>query len=204
MSVNPAHHAHTVTELLGLAGHHIRKLHLSLKTEQAYPYRMRQFNEFHGRRHPSKLNGEDVSAYLSHLAVVERFAASTQNVALNALLYLYRNVLGVEMPVAQGAVRAWRHRRLTSVHTLGEVSRLLAELAGESHLMATLLYGSGLRLLECLELRVKDVDVDKATLTVWQGKGGKDRITMLPRTALDAGQVQLGRSRLLYEADRAA
>jgi len=192
----------TVTEFLNAARDHMRKRHLSLKTEQAYLYRMREFIEFHGRKHPSELTGDDVGAYLTHLAVDRSVAASTQNVAQNALVYMYRNVLGVEMPKAAGIVRAQRSKRIPCVLTQDEVRRLLEHMSGETHLMASLLYGAGLRLAECLDLRVKDLDLEKRTITVRDGQGGKDRTTMIPAKTIPAVQVQLGRSKLLFDLDR--
>lgn len=192
----------TLTEFLNTAREHLRKRHLSLKTERAYLHRMREFIEFHGRKHPSKLTGEDISAYLTHLAVDRSVAASTQNVALNALVYMYRNVLGVEMPQAAGIVRAQRCKRIPCVLTQDEVRRLLENMSGETYLMASLLYGAGLRLAECLDLRVKDLAIEKRTLSVREGKGGKDRTTMIPVKIIPALKVQLGRSRLLFELDR--
>lgn len=192
----------TVTEFLHAARDHMRKRHLSLKTERAYLHRMREFIEFHGRKHPSRLTGDDIGAYLTHLAVDRSVAASTQNVALNALVYMYRNVLGVEMPQAAGIVRAQRSKRIPCVLTQDEVRLLLEHMSGETHLMASLLYGAGLRLAECLDLRVKDLSLEKRTLTVREGKGGKDRTTMVPVKIIPALEVQLGRSRLLFDLDR--
>lgn len=192
----------TVTEFLNTARDPLRKRHLSLKTERAYLRRMREFIEFHGRKHPSKLTGDDISAYLTHLAVDRSVAASTQNVALNALAYLYRNVLGVEMPQAAGIVRAQRCKRIPYVLTQDEVRRLLENMPGETYLMASLLYGAGFRLAECLDLRVKDLAIEKRTLSVREGKGREDRTTMIPVKIIPALKVQLGRSRLLFELDR--
>ncbi|MBW7926861.1 MAG: integron integrase [Fimbriimonadaceae bacterium] len=191
-----------VTEFLNGARMRMRQGRLSLKTERAYLQRMREFVEFHGGKHPSELTGEDVGAYLTHLAVDRSVAASTQNVALNALVYLYRNVLGVEMPQATGVVRAQRSKRIPCVLTQDEVRRLLEHMSGETHLMASLLYGAGLRLAECLDLRVRDLDLEKRTITVRDGKGGKDRTTMIPAKIVPALQVQMGRSKLLFDLDR--
>lgn len=192
----------TVTEFLNAARDHMRKRHLSLKTERAYLHRMREFIEFHGHMHPAELTGEDVSAYLTHLAVDRSVSASTQNVALSALVYMYCNVLGVEMPQTAGIVRAQRSKRIPCVLTQDEVRLLLQHMSGETHLMASLLYGAGLRLAECLVLRVKDLSLEKRALTVREGKGGKVRTTMVPVKIIPALHVQLGRSRLLFELDR--
>ena len=139
----------------------IRFNHYSIRTEQAYVDWVRRFVLFHGKRHPVEMGAAEVEAFLTYLAVQGRVAASTQNQALNALLFLYRQVLGVELPWLDGMQRAKRPQRLPVVLTVGEAGALLARMSGTMGLVARLLYGSGLRLLEALRLRVKDVDFTK-------------------------------------------
>lgn len=148
------------------------------------------------------LGKREVEAFLSHLAVERQVAASTQAQALNALLFLYRHVLEVELPWLDEVVRAKRTRRLPVVLTAGEVRRVLDRLAGRDRLIASLLYGAGLRLLEGLRLRVQDIDVDRREITVRQGKGNKDRRVPLPETLRDALHRQLAAARLAYDEDR--
>lgn len=136
----------------------MRLRHMSLRTEQAYVGWTRRFILFHQKRHPQEMGAEEIRAFLIHLAVHGRVAASTQNVALNALLFLYRHVLKQEFPNLDNLERAKRPRRVPTVFTREEVAAVLAQLTGMNHLMASLLYGAGLRLMECLRLRVKDLD----------------------------------------------
>jgi integron integrase len=159
-----------------------RMKHLSLRTEDAYVARIRQFILFHGKRHPAQLGAEEIRAYLSHLAVSEKVAASTQNVALCALLFLYRDVLQIDLPRLEGVERARRKNNLPVVFTREEVKEILARLKGIDWLMAGLLYGAGLRVMECARLRVMDVDFARAQLTIREAKGGRQRVTMLPRS----------------------
>jgi integron integrase len=182
----------------------IRYRHYSLRTEDTYVHWIRRYILFHGRRHPRDLGAEHVTAFLSSLANDRHVAAATQNQALAALLFLYREVLRVEMPWLDGIARAKRPRRLPVVLTQDEARALLGGLSGEHALMARLLYGTGLRLTECLELRVKDVDLVRHQVVVRQGKGGKDRMTMFPRSLVDAMRHHLAGVRMLFEADRKA
>ncbi len=180
----------------------IRTRHYSRRTEEAYTRWVVRFVRFHGLRHPRELGQEEIRAYLSHLAVRGRVAASTQNQALAALLFLYRHVLGVDLPPVDAVVRAKRPTRLPVVLTRAEVTRVLAEMSGTPRLVAGLLYGSGLRLLEALRLRVKDIDFEMHQVTVREGKGQKDRRTMLPRQ-LDAGlREHLARVREQHRRDQ--
>jgi len=158
----------------------MRLRHLSPRTERAYLDWMRRFAAFHAGRHPRDLGPEHVTAFLSSLATTGRVAASTQNQALAALLFLYREVLGQDLPWLHDVVRAKTPVRLPVVLARDEVRAVLARLHGTPRLMAALLYGSGLRLLECCRLRVKDVDFARHQLAVRRGKGDKDRLTMLP------------------------
>jgi integron integrase len=158
----------------------LRARHYSARTEVAYVHWVVRFVRFHGLRHPDAMGTAEVNAFLTHLAVGEDVAASTQNQALSALLFLYRQVLGREVGDLAGVVRARRPKRLPVVMTRAEVKQVLDALTGPRRLVPSLLYGSGLRLLECLSLRVKDLDFGRHALTVRDGKGAKDRVTMLP------------------------
>lgn len=154
----------------------------SLRTERAYLGWIRRFILANGKRHPRDMGAPEVTAFLSGLATRDHVAASTQNQALSALLFLYRVVLDIELPWMDDVVRAKRPRRLPVVLSREEVGRLLASLDGVHWLMAGLLYGAGLRLMECLRLRVKDVDFARQEITVREGKGNKDRRVPLPQT----------------------
>ncbi len=158
----------------------MRLRHLSPRTEQAYLHWMRRFFTYHRGRHPAELGPEHVTAFLSSLATTGRVSSSTQNQALAALLFLYRDVLGHDLPWLDDVVRAKAPVHLPVVLSRDEVRAVLSHLHGTPRLMAALLYGSGLRLLECCRLRVKDVEFARHQLTVRRGKGDKDRVTMLP------------------------
>jgi len=158
----------------------IRIRHYSRRTEDAYVFWIRRFIVFHGKRHPADMGAADVSAFLAWLAVEQRVAASTQNQALSALLFLYRHVLGVELGDIGAVPHARRPVTVPVVLSPGEVRAVLQRLTGVSRLIAQLLYGAGLRLQECLELRVKDIDFERRAITVRRGKGQKDRRVMLP------------------------
>lgn len=172
---------HSPAELYQAVRRLMRLRHLSYRTEQTYLQWMQRFIEFHGRRSPLRLGEAEVEAFLSHLAVQGRVTASTQNVAFHALLFLYREVLGQTEVTWRNVKRAQQSRRLPVVLTREEVNALLLHLEGTPHLMASLLYGCGLRLQECVRLRVKDLDFGLGQIVVRQGKGDKDRITVLPR-----------------------
>ena len=168
-----------------LAGavHEVMRLrHMSPRTEETYLHWMRRFVAFHGGAHPTTLGGEHVRAFLSALATRDRVAAATQNQALAALLFLYRDVYCIDLPWLDGVERAKRPVRIPVVLSRAEVGRVLQRMDGLPQFMATLLYGSGLRLLECCRLRVKDVDFEWHEIVVRSGKGAKDRRTMLPAT----------------------
>lgn len=160
-----------------------RRRRLSMRTEKAYRGWVRRYILFHGKRHPSELGVEEVSAFLNLLAVELEVAAATQNQALAALLFLYRQVLGIDLGALPQATRAKRPKRLPVVLSRDEARHLVGALAGIERLVALLLYGGGLRLLEALRLRVKDLDFDRHEITVRSGKGDRDRRTMLPATA---------------------
>jgi integron integrase len=162
----------------------LRTLHYSYRTEQQYLGWIRRFILFHHKRHPGELGGPEVEAFLSHLAVDRRVSAPTQNQALSAILFLYRKVLEIELPWLDSVVRAKPSRHLPVVLTINEVRAVLAHLRGDYWLIASLLYGSGLRLLEGLRLRVKDVEFEFHQVVVRDGKGAKDRVTVLPDSLL--------------------
>jgi integron integrase len=171
----------------------IRTQHLALRTEQAYLQWMRRYVKFHGRRHPRDMGSRELEAFLTHLAVDGKVAASTQNQALQALLFLYRQVLGIELPWLENVTRASRPRRLPVVLTVAEVRAVLAQLDGTPWLIASLLYGGGLRLMEAHRLRVKDLVIDRGEIIVRDAKGGKDRVTVLPAAIGAALGVHLAR-----------
>ena len=179
----------------------IRLRHYSLRTEEVYLLRIRHFIQFHGKRHPARLGAVEVRSYLTHLAVEGQVAASTQNVARCALVFLYRNVLETPLPPLEGVAPAKRPERLPVVFTRAEVKAILDQMEGTPLLMASLLYGSGLRLMECLRLRVKDIDLEMHQITVRDSKGGKDRVTMLPQTIQPALRQQLAHAHDGYEQD---
>lgn len=182
----------------------MRRLGLSIRTEEAYVGWVRRFILANDKRHPRELGAREVEAFLTHLAMRVHVSASTQNQALSALLFLYREVLQVELPWMENIRRAKKPERLPVVLSREEVAALLAEMNGETWLMASLLYGAGLRLMECVRLRVQDVDFVRREITVRRGKGGKDRRTMLPAMVVDALQGQLAEARRTHERDLAA
>ena len=161
----------------------LRARHYSRSTERAYVGWIRRFILFHDKRHPDEMGEQEIIRFLSHLATVSRVSASTQNQALSAVLFLYREVLKREIEWLNGVVRSKRPVKLPVVLTRDEVDALLSGLRGTSWLMAALLYGAGLRLMECARMRVKDIDFGRDQITVRSGKGRKDRVTMLPETA---------------------
>ncbi|WP_395683334.1 integron integrase [Dokdonella sp.] len=182
----------------------MRLMHYSLATERIYVQWMRRFIFANGRRHPRELGGEEVERFLSRLATEGDVAASTQNQALSALLFLYREVLRIDLPWMENVVRAKRPRRVPVVLAHDEVTRLLAAMDGRTWLLASLLYGTGMRLMECLRLRVKDLDFARNEIVVRDGKGGKDRRTMLPRALVEPLQREIERARQLHVRDLAA
>src|SRR5713226_2266112 len=175
--------------------------HYSRRTEKAYVHWIKRFIFFHGKRHPAELGAAEVTAFLTSLAVHSKVAASTQNQALSALLFLYREVLGVELPWLDAVVRAKRPQHLPVVLTRDELRAVLQRLDGVSRLMALLLYGAGLRLLECCHLRVKDIDFATNQIVIREGKGLKDRVTMLPAAVKAALIAHLERAREQHQAD---
>ena len=190
--------------LLDLVRDAIRRRHYSLRTEERYVHWIRRFVYFSGRRHPRELGAPEVTAFLNHLARERNVAASTQNQALSALLFLYREALQAPLPWLDELERAQRPARLPTVLTPREARALLAGIRGTPRLMASLLYGAGLRLRECLKLRVKDVDFGYGQIVVRDGKGAKDRVTMLPAPLVEPLKRQIERARQVHERDLAA
>ncbi len=200
---NPVHRPLKATRLLEQLRERIRYDHYSTRTEQAYVFWVRRFVRFHGLLHPRELGGPEVERFLTHLATVEGVAASTHRQALAALLYLYRHVIGGELPWMSRIGRPQVQIRVPVVLSREEVARLLAAVDPEYGLIASLLYGAGLRLRECLTLRVKDLDFDRGIIVVRSGKGGRDRVVMLPVPVRDRLRVELRRSHTLWARDRA-
>jgi len=182
----------------------LRARHYSLRTEQTYRHWAKRYILFHHVRHPNEMAEPEINAFLTHLAVQERVSASTQNQALSALLFLYRHVLGRPIGDLGEVVRARRPTRLPVVLTRDEVKAVLGHLTGDKWLMASLMYGAGLRLMECLRLRIQDVDLDARQILVRDGKGFKDRRTMLPEAVRGPLQAHLARVRQLHQRDLAA
>jgi len=182
----------------------IRFKHFSRRTEEVYWHWIRGFILFHGKRHPREMHAAEVRLYLSHLAVEKDVSAATQSQALNALVFLYREVLGVELGAIGKIERPTRVRKIPAVLTKEEVRRVLALVAPEHQLICRLLYGTGMRLLECLRLRVKDVDFGRNEITIHDGKGFKDRMTMLPESLKPALQLHLERVWEIHKKDLAA
>ena len=188
-----------ITAFLEEARNAIRVRHFSLRTEEVYLHRIKEFIYYHGKRNPATFGALEVQQYLTYLAVEKNVAASTQNVARSAVLFLYRDVLRIPLEPLSGIAPARRPERLPVVFTPQEVKLLLAHLSGTHLLMASLLYGSGLRLMECLRLRVKDVDLALHQITIRDGKGAKDRVTMLTRTLDNSLRAQLAAASEEYQ-----
>ena len=180
----------------------LRTRHMSYRTEQAYLHWARRFVRFHGRRHPRELGPADVEAFLTHLAVQRKVSASTQNQALQALLFLYRQVLGIDLPWLTNVTRAERRRRLPVVLSRDQVAAVLAGLEGVHWLVGSLLYGGGLRLTEALRLRVKDLALERGELIVRDGKGAKDRVTVVADRTCAALKVHLAKLHDWYQQER--
>lgn len=198
-----SHSAQNKPKLLDQVRDVIRLKHYSIRTEQAYTDWIKRFILFHGKRHPAEMAEAEVTAFLTHLARVGNVAASTQNQALSALLFLYKEVLKTEIGWLGKVERATKPPKLPVVLTRNEVKQLFTHLKGIEKLMAGLLYGSGLRLMECLRLRVKDIDFAYARITVRDAKGGKDRVTMLPVNLASALQRHVAKMKIQHEQDLA-
>lgn len=178
-----------------------RLRHLSRRTEETYRSWIKRYILFHHKRHPRELDTDAIRAFLTHLAVEEHVAASTQNQAFNALLFLYRHVLQIELPLIEGVVRARPSRNLPVVFTREEASLLIRHLDKENKLVAALLYGAGLRIMEAVRLRVKDVDFGRNEIIVRDGKGEQDRVTMLPRALIPQLRAQIEFVRQRHQQD---
>jgi integron integrase len=189
-------------KLLDRVRHAIRTRHYSSRTEEAYVHWIRRYIVFHEKKHPSTLGAPDISRFLTWLAVERQVSASTQNQALSAVLFLYK-VLAIEVGAVPTVVRARTPERLPVVLSRDEIGAILKQLTGTERLVVMLLYGSGVRLEECLELRVKDLDFDRHQIIVRQGKGQKDRMTMLPAAARETLTRHLADVRRLHQADLA-
>ena len=193
----------TKPRLLDQVREQIRVRHYSIRTEEAYVDWCRRFVLWHGKRHPRDMGANEVEAFLSHLATERNVSASTQNQARAALLFLYKEVLAIELPWLDNVVQAKTSRRLPVVLTPTEVRALLHELSGTMWLVASLLYGTGMRVLEGLRLRVKDVEFARREIIVREGKGNKDRVTVLPENLIQPLQDQLARAKRLHDEDLA-
>lgn len=192
------------TRLLDRIRERVRYLHYSLSTEKAYLYWIRFFIRWHKLKHPRDMGSAEVEAFLSMLATQRHVSSSTHNQALSALLFLYREVLDMKLPWMEGIQRPGYTKRIPSVLTKDEVAGVLASLEGQTALLARLLYGTGMRLMEALRLRIKDVDFDRHAIIVREGKGSKDRVVMLPRSLASQMRLQMLAARALWEADRHA
>lgn len=179
----------------------IRLKHYSLRTEKTYVHWIKRYIYFHHKRHPRDLNAGHIEQYLTHLAIDRRVSAATQNQALNALLFLYKEVLGLDIPYLSDVIRAKRPQRIPVVFTPDEAHRVIAAVDPDHVLLVKLLYGAGLRLMECLRLRVKDLEFHRRQVIVRDGKGGKDRVTILPESLIDDLRLQLRRAKVLHESD---
>lgn len=177
----------------------LRVKHYAYRTEKTYIFWIRRFILFHGKRHPSEMGSRQIQEFLTHLAVKRNVSASTQNQALNALVFLYKKVLDIDLTDPIEAVRARRPTRLPVVLSRQEASKIIGLMSGEHQLIAKLLYGSGLRLMECQRLRVKDIDFSMNQIFVRQGKGAKDRVTVLPVNVSEPLQMHLKKVRAIHE-----
>jgi integron integrase len=192
------------TKILDQARERIRYLHYSMRTEEAYLYWIRVFIRWSGTRHPREMGADEVRGFLTFLADQRRASVSTHRVALSALLFLYQKVLCVDLPWLDGLARPTVPRRLPVVLTREEVARILALLVGNHSVLARLLYGTGMRITEALQLRVKDVDFDHRAIVIREGKGFKDRVVMLPDALIVPLKQQIADARALWSQDQAA
>ena len=188
-------------KLLDQVRDRIRVKHYSIRTETQYVQWVRRFILFNDKKHPKDMGAPEVEAFLTHLAVVGNVAAATQNQALSALLFLYREVLEIDLPWLDNVTRAKRPQRMPVVLTREETHAVLDRMSGAYGLMARLLYGTGMRLMECVRLRVKDVDFARREILIRDGKGAKDRVTMLPDSVVPSLQAHLQQRRVLFDDD---
>jgi integron integrase len=191
----------TPPKLLDQVRDRIRVKHYSIRTEKLYVQWIKRFILFHGKRHPQEMGAAEMEAFLTHLAVEGKVSASTQNQALSAMLFLYKEVLLIDLPWLDNVVRAKRLQRLPCVLTRTEVRSVLTRMSGSYGLMANLLYGTGMRLMECTRLRVKDVDFERGEILIRDGTGAKDRVTILPESLRVPLQAHLQRRRALFDDD---
>lgn len=189
--------------LLEVVQQKIRVKHYSIRTEMQYLQWVKRFILFHHKRHPREMGGPEVEAFLSHLVTHGNVSSSTQNQALSALLFLYREVLGISLPWMDDVVRAKKPQRLPVVLSKQEVGKILDHMQSTHGLIARLLYGTGIRIMECCRLRVQDIDFDRGELLIRNGKGAKDRVTMLPKSLVEPLRAHLIWRKALFDADTA-
>lgn len=181
----------------------IRYKQYSLRTEQAYSGWIKRYIYFHNKRHPLEMGAKEIESFLTYLAVKRKVAVSTQNLALSSILFLYKEVLAIDLPWLEGFTPAKRPKRLPVVLSKDEVGEVLSAISSPLHLLIlSLLYGTGMRLMECIRLRVKDIDVARKEIVIRHGKGGKDRVTVLPDKLLLSIDNQMAHSRSVYNMDR--
>jgi len=181
----------------------LRVKHYSIRTEHAYTDWIKRYIIFHGKRHPKNMGARDIEAFLTHLAVAGKVAASTQNLAKSSILFLYREVLEIQLPWLDNVTQAKAPKRLPVVLTVSEVQAVLSRMSGTHALIASLLYGGGMRLMEAVRLRVKDVDFARHEILVREGKGNKDRVTMLPEAVAAPLKAHLVKVKALHKEDLA-
>ncbi len=191
----------TQIRLMDRVAHTIRALHYSRKTEKSYCYWIRSFIRFHKYKHPSDMGAPEISQYLTWLAVERQVSASTQNQAFNAIVFLYRKVLDIQLEHIDNVIRAKKSRRIPVVFSRHEVAAILENARQPYRLMIALMYGSGLRMMEVLRLRLKDIDFDRLVILVRQGKGNRDRVTILPEKLVPDIQHAMERVHKLHELD---
>ncbi len=190
-------------KLLDQVRNKLRVKHYSIRTEQTYSDWIKRYIYYHGKRHPKDMGAREIEAFLTHLAVDGKFSASTQNLAKSSILFLYREVLEIQLPWLENVTQAKAPKRLPVVLTVGEVQSVLSRLKGTHALIASLLYGGGMRLMEAVRLRVKDVDFARHEILVREGKGFKDRVTMLPESVTAALKAHMAKVKTLHEEDLA-
>jgi len=200
-STSPVQVVERAPKLLDALRAQLRVMHYAIRTEEAYVDWVRRFILFHEKRHPKDMGPNEVAKFLSDLAVTRHVSASTQNQAKAAILFVYRHVLGIELPWLDDVVIAKVPQRLPVVLTSREVRSLLHELNGTTGLVASLLYGTGMRLMEGLRLRVKDIDFDRREIIIREGKGNKDRVTVLPENLIDPLRQRMRKTQELHQAD---
>lgn len=191
-----------MSKLLDQVSEQIRLRHYSYRTEKTYKQWIKQYILYHNKTHPQDLDGKALNAYLTHLAMEKKVSASTQNLARNAVLFLYKHVLKKDIGNSKDYVIAKRSRKIPTVFSQDEAKQIIAQLEGRNALVVKLLYGTGMRISECLQLRIKDVDFDQSLIVVRDGKGEQDRVTMLPESLRDLIKYQMDRVTYLHELDQ--